>query len=298
MSGHNAVTLLAGNPVRSSGYFFDVFNKPEMAPHWRRIHISCVDHPRVTPDFVADVARKYGEQSNAYRVRVLGEFPLADDDTVIPFELVETARTRDVTGTRSKEVWGLDVARFGSDRSALCRRRGNTQLARVESWQGLDTMEVAGRVVTRYEALAEQDRPEVICVDVIGIGAGVVDRLRELGLPVRGINVSEAPALGDKYRNLRTELWFNAREWLAARDCRLEDVELGAELTKPKYSFTSNGKIQLESKDDMKKRGERSPDLADAFVLTFAVPATTAAHGTNHRTAWGKPLRRTLKGIV
>lgn len=297
MSGHSATTVLAGNPVRTSGTFFDVFNKPEVAAHWRRIHISCVGHPRVIPDFVADVARKYGEDSNAYRVRVLGEFPKADDDTVIPFELAEAARSRDVQPTRARPIWGLDVARFGSDRSALCVRRGNTQVGAVQWWQGIDTMQVAGRVKAKWDETPEKERPETICVDVIGYGAGVCDRLAELGLPALGINVAESPALGDKYRNLRSELWFAGREWLEKRDCRIDDAELSGELVKPKYSLMSNGKMQVESKDEMKKRGLRSPDLADAFLLTFAAPATTALHG-GRGTSWAEPIKRLIKGIV
>lgn len=296
MSGHNATTILAGNAVRTSGLFFDTHHK--LAHLWLTIHISCVGHPRISPDYVRDMAERYGEDSNPYRVRVLGEFPRADDDTVIPFELVESAKQRDVTAAAVRPVWGVDCARFGSDRSALCRRRGNVQEGPVKHWQGLDTMQLTGRVKAAWDAAPESERPEWICVDVIGLGAGVVDRLRELGLPVRGINVSESPALGDKYRNLRSELWFNARDWFAARDSRLEDAALGGELVAPKYTFTSNGKMQVESKDDMKKRGLRSPDLADAFVLTFAVTATSALHGSSQRAGWNKPLKRAIGGLV
>jgi len=103
--------------------------------------------------------------------------------------------------------------------------------------------------------------------------AGVVDRLAELGLPARGINVGEAPSIdGKTYMRLRDELWFRARAWFEQRDCRLPEncQELVAELSVPGYHYTSAGRIQVESKDSMKKRGLRSPDLADAFCLTLA----------------------------
>lgn len=296
MSGHTATTILAGNPVRTSGLFFDTHHK--LRGEWRTYHISCVDHPRVSADFVKQVRDTYGEDSNQFRVRVLGEFPKADDDTVIPFELAESALRRDVSPIRTETVWGVDCARFGSDRSALARRKGNALLCPVETRQGWDTMQVAGWVKNEWDATAAPDRPTEILVDVIGIGAGVVDRLRELNLPVRGINVSESPSTGEPYANLRAELWFKGREWLAKRDCTLAgDEGLVGELVAPKYKFTSSGKRQIESKEDMKKRGMRSPDKADAFLLTFAATAATLAGGGT-RADWKTPLKRAIKGLL
>ena len=163
------------------------------------------------------------------------------------------------------------MARFGSDRTALAKRRGNVQLEPVKSWHGKDTMQAAGLIIAEYEATPEEDRPSEILVDVIGIGAGVVDRLSEQGLPVRGINVAESPAVGDRFMRLRDELWFKARGSLETRDCTLADDDaLIAELTGVRYDITSAGKIKVEGKDEMKKRGLRSCDLADAWCLTFA----------------------------
>lgn len=298
MSGHNAITILAGNPVRGSGLFYDTHRKPEVMKRWHRIHVSCLDTDLVTTDFPQMIADQYGEESNVYRVRVLGEFPAADDDTVIPLELADAALKRDVKPTNQKPVWGLDVARFGNDRTALAKRKGNVLLEKVKTWRNLDTMEVTGRVKAEYDATPEKEKPVVICVDVIGLGAGVVDRLKELGIPVRGINVSESPAMGERYRNLRAELWHGKTlPWFQKRDCNLgDDVDLSGELTKVRFKITSNGKIQLESKEEMKKRGHPSPDIADAFVLTFAAEAMTAMGGGGH-SDWKKPLKRAL-GLV
>lgn len=299
MSGESAVTVLAGNPVRSSGLFYDVFHS--LRDLWFRIHISCVGHPRVTPDFVEDIRRRYGENSNAYRVRVLGEFPLADDDTVIPFELMEAALTRDVKPLLVKPIWGLDVARYGNDATALARRRGNVLIRPVEEKRALDTMQVAGWVKREFDEAQSADRPSDILVDVIGIGAGVLDRLVELKLPARGINVAEAPTIFDeKYLNLRAELWFKGKDWLYKKDCSLAgDDKLGSELIAPKFRIGSNGKIQVESKDDMKKRLPKlgSPNRADAFLLTLAGESVSAAHGQG-QARWNEPLRRRIKGIV
>jgi phage terminase large subunit len=296
MSGHNATTILAGNPVRSSGLFYDTHHK--LRDQWYTIRISCETSPRVSQDYVEDMKRRYGERSNAYRVRVLGEFPLADDDTVIPFELMEAALKRDVKPLAVRPVWGVDCARFGQDRSAIAKRKGNHLLEPVRAFHSLDTMELVGRIKAEWDMTPPSERPEDICVDVIGIGAGVVDRLRELKLPAVGINVSESPAMGDRFRNLRAELWWKGREWLAKRDSNMAgDEALGAELIAVKYKFTSNGKIQIEAKEDIKKRGLPSPDLADAFMLTFARDATAAA-GVGPRRAWSEPISRPLKGLV
>jgi hypothetical protein len=242
---------------------------------WHTIKIACADAKMVDPSFITEMADKYGSDSNVFRVRVEGEFSKESDDTVIPLSWIESAVARSVeVNPNRKTVWGLDVARFGSDRTALCRRRGNT-VTGLMTWQGKDLMQTCGLVMAEYKKVEEfaDERPEEILVDSIGLGGGVVDRLAELGLPARGINVGEAPSIdGKTYMRLRDELWFRARHWFEQRDCRLpEDCEeLVAELSVPDYHYTSAGKIQVENKDSLKKRGLRSPDLADAFCLTLA----------------------------
>ena len=191
------------------------------------------------------------------------------------------------------------MARFGSDRTSLCKRYGNVVPAAPQWWRGLDTMQTVGRIKAEYDACAPEDRPVEILVDVIGLGAGVVDRGRELQLPIRGINVAEAPALGAQYLNQRAELWYKVREWLEKRDCKLpDDPVLKAELATVRFKFTSSGKIQIESKEDIKKRGVPSPDLADSLVLTFASDAIIAANGTSYMTSWNKPIRRNVRMVA
>jgi phage terminase large subunit len=170
-------------------------------------------------------------------------------------------------------TWGLDVARFGEDSSALAKRKGNRLLEPVAEWRNLDIMQVAGRVLNEWKLTEEALRPSAIFVDVIGLGAGVVDRLKEMELPVVGINVGESAASDEKFQRLRDELWWKGREWFGAKDCVIADDEaLIAELTGPTYDYSSNGKIVVESKRDMKKRGIKSPNRADAFLLTLAMP--------------------------
>jgi phage terminase large subunit len=135
-------------------------------------------------------------------------------------------------------------------------------------------------------------------VDSIGIGAGVADRLFELGLPAVGINVSENPALlSELVHRQRDELWWNAKVWLESRECVIPNNErLVNELVSIRKGFTSAGKIQVESKDQMKRRGLRSPDVADAFVLTFAFTSPMNTFMSKSNSDWKTPISRTSDG--
>lgn len=272
LSTDGAFVVMAANPTRQSGYFFDSHHK--MRAHWAALHWSGIDSPMVSRDYIEQMAQKYGRQSPVFKVRVLGDFVGAADG-VIPLELCESAKGRDVVCNQSAPiVWGVDVARFGDDSSALAKRRGNWQIDPVREWWGKDTMQTAGLIKAEWDGTMPAARPKAINVDVIGIGAGVVDRLKELGLPVVGVNVAESESIragGEvSFNRLRDELWWRGREWLETRDCKLaDDDETIAELTTPTYSILSNGRIQVERKDDMKKRGVKSPNRADAWLLTF-----------------------------
>lgn len=308
MSGHNCVTILAGNPVRDQGYFFDTHH--EKREGWTLFRVDCEQSKLVSKLFVAEMEATYGRDSNEFRVRVSGLFPKRGENTIISRESVDAARKRDIVEDKGlKPVWGLDVARTGGDRCVLTVRRGHV-VHLPEWWSGQDTMQTVARVLATWEATLVEQRPEWIFVDVIGIGAGVVDRLRELGLPVRGINVAESAAMNEKYANLRAELWFRVQEWLLQGAARLPDADrfttdeqklaartLANELCAVRYDYTPSLKLQVEDKKAMKKRGVRSPDFADSLVLTFAGPAATAILGGKTK-SWAKPLKRGLKGVV
>lgn len=298
MSGHNACTLLLGNPTQSTGLFYDTHHR--LRDVWWTKKVSCEDVPnRVSKEYIEEVALTYGEASNAYRVRVLGEFPLADDDAVIPISLLEAAKVREIlTSPAAPMVWGLDVARFGSDRTVLSKRKGFKLFEPQAVKRNLETMQVAGFVVNEWNETPQHLRPGEILIDAIGLGAGVADRLREVGLPAVDINVSEAPAFGEKFVNLRSEIWWRGREWFEKRNATIShgDGRLIDELAMVRYSFTSNGKIKVESKDDIKKRtrDRSSPDLADSFLLTFAGTDGLVVAGSKpgaHR-PWNRPVRR------
>lgn len=270
LSSDDVWIFMFANPTRITGYFHRSHHQNRA--QWRCYHVPCANGVRVSPRYAEDMAAEYGEHSNVYRVRVLGEFPTSEDNSVISLGLVEAAIDREVAGTDATVVWGLDVARFGDDSTALAKRRGNSLVEPVREWRKIDLMQTVGRIVKEFHETSVEKRPGAINVDVIGMGGGVVDRLRELGLPVRGINVGEAAAIdAARYMRLRDELWFQAKDWFDSRAVTMpRDDALVSELVGPTYKIESSGKLKVESKDDMKKRGIKSPNKADAFCLTFA----------------------------
>lgn len=290
MSGESAVTILLGNPIRSTGYFHSCFFPPLLETYWTK-KVSCYDTSRVSSDFIEDMKRRYGEESNAFRTRCLGEFPLADDDTLIGRGIVEAAITRDIAvDPQAPLIIGVDPARYGSDRTAMCRRRGNV-VEEIRHWQGVDLMSTAGIIMAEWNGLTDAERSSaIVCIDSIGLGAGLLDRLVELGLPAIGVNVSESSSLMSNCARLRDELWFRLKEWFEAKSCKIpENADLVTDLTSPRYSYLSNGKLKVEGKSEMRQRGVRSPDLADCIALTFSSSAATMTSG-NQRISWGKPL--------
>lgn len=271
--------LLGGNPTRASGYFHSVFR--QQLRGWNRIHVSSLGSPRVSEQWVQGIKDKYGEDSNVYRIRVLGEFPKDDPDIVIPFELADSAVLRDVEPLQYRPVWGVDVARHGDDRTTVCKRQGNVVLEKVVAWQGADIWQTAETIATMYEDTDAHMRPHKICVDGIGYGAGVVDSLvRHWHLPAMAVNVARS-AVSKNYVSMRDELWFRIKEWLEVGDSQLpDDPELVNELTTAHYSIMPGTKrIKIEDKEDLRKemieKGSdfRSTDLAEALMMTFAIDA-------------------------
>lgn len=277
LSTDGAYVVMAANPTRQSGYFFDSHHK--MRGSWSPLHWDGESSPLVSKSYIETMEKKYGRHSPIFKVRVKGDF-VDGVDNVISLELCEAAKIRDVEVIKTHAVWGLDVARFGDDSSALAKRRGNVQLAPVREWYGKDTMQTVGIIKAEWDRTPTGERPAAINVDVIGIGAGVVDRLKELALPVVGVNVAESEAVNEnqdrQFNRLRDELWWKSREWLEARDCKLaDDDDTIGELTTPTYKILSNGLIKVEGKDELKARGVKSPNRADAWNLTFAETRAT-----------------------
>ena len=292
LSTPGAKSIMAANPTRTRGYFYDSHHRNRA--QFNTVRVSCEDSTRVSPAYIKKMADQYGTESNVYRVRVLGEFPLEAADILIPLSAAESACDRKVDMSEHlRPIWALDVARYGECLNALCKRRGNAMLEPINTWGNVSTMVTVGNLYREYEDTPPEDRPYEIIVDVIGVGGGVVDRAYELGLPVRGVNVGEAPPRDQigRFQNLRAWLWWQMREWFMSQGVYIPKEQsdyLISELTDVHYTLTSTGKIVIEGKKDMIERGVPSPDRADSLMLTFAGSLVT----TDEWEAQKRGLRR------
>jgi phage terminase large subunit len=294
LTAEGAKVLLIGNPTQLGGQFNRAFTSER--ERWHQVHVSTFDTPNYTGETVPpDVARAlpragwaeemadaWGEDSPVYQVRVLGNFATNAADSIIPLAWVEAAQHRwqdqDHTQLGPLKTIGADIARSGTDRTVLAIRHDLTitELRRLPH-QG--TMETAGHIKAALSAMSDLPflAPTAI-VDVIGIGAGVVDRLRELEVGVVPFNAAERSDRKDKtaqlgFINKRAAAWWNLREMLDPANETLvalpPDDKLTGDLTTPKWRVQSGGKIQIESKDDIRKRLGRSTDDGDAVVQAY-----------------------------
>jgi hypothetical protein len=295
LAGRRARLIMAGNPVRNTGFFARSHHQDRS--FFTALHFRCDESPLPAADYREKLEKKYGIGSNVVRVRADGEFPKQDDDVLISLELAEAALMRDpITTDLSEGILGVDVARFGDDRTTLVLRKGR-QVGLIEVYAKIDTMETVGRVVR----VAERYNPSRILVDVDGLGGGVVDRLKELGMPVRGVHALETATLPPKVtgksasrapvtrygkleatpRAMKDYMWMAMADWFADDEpslagCDRDHAEdLVGECTTVCYSFDSSGRLVVESKDELKKRDLRSPDLAEGLALTFCPDRTT-----------------------
>jgi len=195
-------------------------------------------------------------------------FHSATADPLINPTSVMAAVNSDYRERTGSFVIGCDPAEYGPDRTSIAFRHGRTCF-RIEYHEKKGPMEVAGILAGYWNEL----KPDGIFVDKIGIGAGIVDRLKELGVPVIGVNSAARAEDAERYANKRAEIWYRMKEWIEDAPNRLpRDAALISDLSAPSYKTKSNGSRLIESKEDMKKRGMRSPDGADALAMTFAEP--------------------------
>ncbi len=256
--------LVAGNPTKASGRFRECFGR--YAHRWSRRQIDSRSVGFTNKAQIAQWVEDYGEDSDFVRVRVRGVFPRVGTAQFVASDLVEQAQAREAAhGLQDPVVVGVDVARYGGDETVIAVRVGRD--ARTHAWiplRGLDSMQVAARVVEVIRRL----RPDAVVVDGGGVGAGVVDRLREVGHPVIEANFGGRADDPRVYADKGAEMWGRLRDWLAGgalpADPLLRDQLVGRE-----YGYSPTLQIRLERKQDMKARGLASPDRADALALTF-----------------------------
>lgn len=291
MSTQGARLLMCGNPTQLSGFFYDSHTKNLAS--YSAFHIDGRRSPWVSEEFVKTIISMYGEDSDVFRVRVAGDFPLQEDDIFIPLPLVEKSIMTPYTETgkpMSIHI-GCDVARFGDDKTVI----GYKTDEKVTFWkkrQGQDTMKTADEIVmlgehlvARYRLNPYEDDLIPVKVDDGGVGGGVVDRLRQMqrNNPEKLWWLDIVPVkFGERirhrhYHDTTTYMMAVVKGLLQPHDEQgrpkpvelilPDDSDLVAQLSGRKYSLTDQSRIRIESKDAVKKRGQPSPDEADCVLL-------------------------------
>lgn len=279
--------LAIGNPDDPATEFGTVC-KPGSG--WNVIGVSAFDSPNFTgepvptalrsllvaPEWVEDKRTRWGETSPRYLSKVLGEFPEIGENVLFPPAYILAAQQRE-SEPGPFGVLGVDVARFGSDRTVITLRQG--PVARVVGdYSKLATTETTGRVIAAFREHAAHE----IRVDGVGVGGGVVDQLVEQGYDVLDMQAGAAAVDSEHFLNARAEWYWGLRTRFEQGDIDIDpaDDELAAQLGAIRYKYTSRGQVQIESKDDMRKRRLPSPDRADSLMLTavadLAMPDTMA----------------------
>ena len=263
--------LMAGNPTKPTGYFVDAFGRN--SERWRTFTVSGEDSVRVGRGWLAEMQQSWGRESDFYRVRVRGLPPQGEEYGFISFELVDQAIARAGEG-HGCLVLGVDVARYGKDKSAVAVRRGHTVL-QVLARHGLGNPQVAAWVMQLARDLARPGETPEIRVDDGGVGGGVTDLLHTavmegtLTADVQGLNFG---GRGDRHYATNAGVWWNILRLLMQEQLLSlpDDPELAQQLTTRTFATNLHGKIVLETKDHMRSRGVPSPDKADAVALAFA----------------------------
>ena len=295
--------IMTGNPLVSSGPFYDTFH--EKRDRWHCINISAWDTPNLRTDeythvpgmidayAIEEMASEWGEESPLYVAAVDGRFPDNIEDAIVPLSLATEASNRHIEHSSGQVILALDVAREGDDKTVLVRRQGNQ--ADI-LWKGHERNLM--RVVALASRACTAEAVDLLVVDDTGLGGGVTDRLKELrhemareakqleeegseleyGHSLRDTYIhpfkaggrASTPKLEKHFVNTTAECWWAVRKWLQDGGCIPKDQALIAQLTSRRYAFQSDQRIQLESKKDLKKKGRKSPDEADALTMTFS----------------------------
>lgn len=266
LTGDRFLFVMCSNPTRTVGTFYDSHNKNRKL--YRCVHLDSEKSANVKPKWIETMADKYGRESDIFRVRVNGHFPTTSTNSLFSIEDMERLfdKTREVDDS-GISVFGCDIARYGDDKTIIFHRKGyKGSFFRVHEKQ--DTMTTAAKIINEYNIIYE--KPEYLFIDTIGVGAGVYDRVAQLGL---GEKVIEANAsmrsTNPIYFNKRTEMYHNMAD-AARKGLYLPyDEDLEEELLAITYSITPDGKVRLCSKDEIKETIGRSPDKSDSVALSF-----------------------------
>jgi hypothetical protein len=281
-----ARVVMAGNPSRLSGPLYTAVTK---ARHlWRVIDITAdPDDPRRTPRVSVEHAREqiglYGRDNPWVQVNIFGQFPPASLNALIGPAEVRTAMARDWAqfqiGSASR-VLGVDVARYGLDRSIICCRQG-IKVWEFKIFRNLDSPQGASEVTRAWSAF---DADACFVDDTGGFGSGWIDQLRVLGRSPIAVSFAGKAREHGRFKNMRAEMYFAACDWIRSGGALPESEELVEELSAMTYTFAKgSSQLILEDKDQIKARLGRSCDLADALALTFASPVMPRDYRPRYR---------------
>jgi phage terminase large subunit len=290
-AGGHVHVLMLGNPIIAAGPFYDAFQKNRSG--WKTFTISAFDTPNLRgltlekllalPDadldrnprpylvsrrWVREKYEEWGEGHPLWESKVLGQFPAQSEDALISLAWLEAAKQRQGKATDGTVTIGVDVAGPGEDETSVCVRRG-TDIVFQKHWTKPDPRGEVLAALAPFKATHD-----VANVDAIGMGYYFARHLADNGFTVRDVNVQETEGVDtEKYKNLKAQLYWGLRERFEQKSIGGIDDELTVgQLSGIRYEHTARGQIEIESKDDAKKRGVKSPDRAEAVMLAFAPP--------------------------
>lgn len=285
--GTEMIWVAFSNPSQTTGSFRECFGR--FKHRWLHKTIDSRTVPGTNKEEIERWRVDYGEDSDYFRVNVKGEFPRAGSGQLIPSDLVQDARKRELQESAYVGHWRVlvcDVARYGDDQTVVGYRQGPlfkvTDKCRFDEFivgpngqKQNSTVQTANRVIMRMKELD----PRTVVIDGDGIGGGVVDYIRESDYGIAWLKANPArrimefhggsgPTDANMYFNFRASMWGAMKSWLQGGQIP-DDPELESDLTGPQYFFSNKNQIQLEKKEDMKKRGLASPDLGDCLAMSF-----------------------------
>ena len=265
MSTRGAMWICFGNPTRNTGRFYECFHK--YAKWWKTRQVDSRQAKHADKVWVEKFLEQFKNDPDKIKVQILGQFPSASSNQFISTESVEKCMRHEAQAWEyMPKVMGVDIARFGANSSAICIRQGR-KIYPIEILPKMDLMATAQHVA---EAIKKHS-PLQVFVDGAGMGAGVVDRLRQLNFQVVDVNGGNQ-SMNPAFLNKRAEMWAEMKEFLINL-CELpDDEDLKRELTCVQYSHTDKGRVRLQRKEDIMDDYGFSPDRADALALTFSYP--------------------------
>lgn len=265
MTTPSAMWFVFGNPTKNTGGFRECFGK--FKHRWTTFKVDSRDAKMADKNEINQWVEDYGEDSDFVRIRVRGEFPVSSSLQFISNDIVDKAMKNEAANYQSMPfIMGVDVARFGSDQSVICIRQGR-KIHVLLKYRELNTTQLSQQISN----IAKDYRGITVFIDGVGVGGGVVDQCNNYGMhSIMEVNAGSKAENTERYRNKRAEMWDRMLEWLKAGADIPKDDELMQDLISIEYGYSVTNQLQLEKKDDMKRRGLNSPDCGDALAHTFA----------------------------